>query len=68
MYDYFEENKSEFVLHKSICFSINDINVLINIIINNKKFFIQKPTVIGLNQEIAKQKINDRRIFGITIS
>ena len=67
-YDYFEENKSEFVLHKSICFSINDINVLLNIVINNKEFFTQKPTIIGLNEEIANQKINDRRIFGMTIS
>ena len=67
-YDYFEENKSEFVLHKSICFSINDINVLLNIVINNKEFFTQKPIIIGLNEEIANQKINDRRIFGMTIS
>ena len=67
-YDYFEENKSEFVLHKSICFSIDDFNVLFNIVLNNKEFFNEKPTVVGLNEEIAKQKINDRRIFGMTIS
>ncbi len=67
-YDYFEENKSEFVLHKSICFSINDIYVLYKIVLNNKEFFIEKPTVVGLNEEIAKQKMNERRVFGMTIS
>ena len=67
-YNYFEENKNEFILHKSICFSINDFYILYNIVRNNKEFFTQKPVVNGLDEVTANKKENERKIFGMTIS
>ena len=66
-YDYFNENKNEFVLHKSICFSLNDFYTLFSIVEKNKDFFLQEPILNGLDEEIKKQKLNERKMFKLTI-
>ena len=38
-YDYFEENKNDFMQHKSICFSIKDLFLLYHIVESNKERF-----------------------------
>ena len=64
-YNFFEENKNEFALQKSICFSIQDFLCLFNIVKENKEFFIQTSTCKDLKEE--KLKKNSRRVFGLTI-
>ena len=64
-YNFFEENKNEFALQKSICFTIQDFLCLFNIVKENKSFFIETPTGNDLNEE--KTKKNKRKIFGLTI-
>jgi len=66
-YDYFNENKNEFVLHKSICFSLNDFYTLFSIVEKNKDFFLQEPILNGLDEEIKEQKLNERKMFKLTI-
>ena len=66
-YDFFKENKNEIILHKSICFSINDFYTLFSIVEKNKEFFLQKPTVNGLDETIINQKLNERKVFKLTI-
>jgi len=38
-YDYFKENKNDFMQHKSICFSIKDLFLLYHIVESNKERF-----------------------------
>ena len=66
-YDYFNENKNEIILHQSICFSINDFYTLFSIVEKNKDFFLQEPTVNGLDEKIINQKLNERKIFKLTL-
>ena len=39
-YDYFKENPSDFMQHKSICFTANELNILFNIVDENQNEFI----------------------------
>lgn len=41
-YDYFKENPHDFMQHKSICFSKDELNLFYNIVDNNKERFIQE--------------------------
>ena len=63
-YNYFEENKNEFALQKSICFTVKDFLCLFNIVKENKEFFLQTSTCKDLKEEKIK---NNRRMFGLTI-
>ena len=38
-YEYFEQNKSDFMQHKSICFTINELNMFYEIVEDNKDLF-----------------------------
>ena len=66
-YNYFEENKSEFVQQKSICFSLNDFYTLFNIVKKNQEFFMEEPTIIGLDEEKRNNKITERKQFNMTL-
>ena len=65
-YDFFEENKTEFVQHKSICFSLNDFYTLFNIVKKNQEYFMEEPIIIGLDEEKSKKKIIERKQFNMT--
>ena len=65
-YNYFEENKREFVQHKSICFSLNDFYTLFIIVKTNQDFFMEEPNIIGLDEEKSKKKIIERKQFNMT--
>ena len=54
-YNFFEENKNEFALQKSICFTIQDFLCLFNIVKENKSFFIETPNGNDLNEEKTKK-------------
>ena len=41
-YDYFKENPHDFMQHKSICFSKDELNLFYNIVNNNKEKFIKE--------------------------
>ena len=66
-YDYFKENQTEFIQHKSICFSILDFKTLFNIVIENQEFFLAEPNINGLNEETINSKIEKRKFFNLTI-
>ena len=40
-YDYFKENPHDFMHHKSICFSVKELQIFYDIVNNNKERFIQ---------------------------
>ena len=40
-YDYFKENPNDFMQHKSICFTINELNTIYEIVNENKNIFIE---------------------------
>ena len=66
-YNYFEENKNEFIQHKSICFCMNDFITLFNIVRNNEDYFFSTPNINGLNEENANKKLKMRKLFQLTI-
>ena len=61
-YDYFEENPHDFMHHKSICFSIKDLNLFFNIVDNNKERFIQEPFLENIYKNLSElmPKIKDK--------
>ena len=66
-YNFFEENKNDFIFHKSICFSMYDFNTLFNIIKKNEDYFNEEPNIKGLNEEIGNKKLEARKLFNMTI-
>jgi len=56
-YNYFSENPKEPIHHKSICFTVNDFDIIYNIIKRNEAKFFEKNATI---------QNEDLRIFGIT--
>ena len=66
-YNYFEENKNEFIQHKSICFCMNDFITLFNIVRNNEDFFFSNPNLNELNEKQSNIKLEMRKLFKLTI-
>ena len=62
-YEYFKENKNDFMQHKSICFTTEQLFLLYNIVNNNKERFIQENNDLqkifkNLSENINKIKPN----------
>ena len=62
-YEYFKENPNDFMQHKSICFTTEQLFLLYDIVSNNKERFIQEGTALqkifeSLSQNISKLKEN----------
>ena len=52
-YDYFEENPHDFMHHKSICFSMKELNLFFDIINNNKERFIQSESLKNIYENLS---------------
>ena len=53
-YDYFQENLEEVVLHKSICFTIDDLYLLLEFMEKNKKNIFPKKDTTHKNENLIK--------------
>ena len=57
-YDYFKENPEEVVFHRSVCFTIHDLDLLLNLMDNNKKIIFnisnKKADLIKLEKTFEK--------------
>lgn len=53
-YDYFQENVEEVVLHKSICFTIDDLYLLLELMEKNKKSIFSKKESTSKNDNLVK--------------
>ena len=54
VYDYFKENLEEVVLHKSICFTVDDLYLLLELIEKNKKIIFTKKENKNMNENLIK--------------
>ena len=57
-YDYFKENKNDFMQHKSICFTFEELNLLFNIVKANKERFLLEGSVLLKKFEDLSENIN----------
>ena len=58
-YDYFKENPNDFMQHKSICFSTDELFVFYEIVKNNKERFIQEgSSLMKIFEELSKDMEN----------
>ncbi len=52
-YEYFKENKNDFMQHKSICFTTEQLFLLYNIVNNNKERFIQDESFYKIFENLS---------------
>ena len=60
-YDYFQENPNDFMQHKSICFSIEELLLFFDIVNNNKERFIQENSTLLAIFKDLQESINNIR-------
>ena len=61
-YDYFLENKNDFMQHKSICFSIKDLSLLYHIVKGNKEPFTEITKTFEELSSYMEKLENDKSI------
>jgi len=63
VYDYFIENPEEVINHRSICYNLSQVKVLLNIMEKNKNeiFKEEKTKIIGLKKTMEKLNLNSNR-------
>jgi len=62
VYDYFIENPEEVINHRSICYNLSQVKVLLNIMEKNKnEIFKEEKKNIGLKKTMEKLNLNSNR-------
>ena len=71
-YDYFKENPNDFMQHKSICFTVNELNMFFEVVDKNKEKFIEKGKPLETTYETLSNFIsmikNDPNHYYVIIS